>query len=57
MEKDLTEANGIDLLDEFEKLIQEQARKPKTFDKIKYKKERLNIVYEEVFRRMFNYVN
>ena len=51
METDLTEVRGIDLLDEYEKLIAEQARKPKTFSKA----ERLNIVYEEVFRRIFNY--
>ena len=57
MKQDIKEANGIDLLDEFENLLSEKSRKPKTFDKIKYKKERFNIVYEEVFRRMFNYTN
>lgn len=55
MEENIKEANSIELLDEYDKLLMESARKPKTFAKSKKKAERLSIVYEEVFRRMFEF--
>jgi hypothetical protein len=50
---DIKEAQGIDLIQEYESLIEEKAIKPKTFEKDKSKVDRLEIVYNEVFRRIW----
>ncbi len=55
MEEGIKEIGGIDLLDEYDELLREEARKPITFAKNKKKTKRLSVVYEEVFRRMLNY--